>query len=82
MKTTIDIADSLFHRAKQVTRRQGITLKQLVDEGLEKTLRERDAAPPARIVPVVFKGKGLHPAFSGAAWPVVRDTIHRLGDST
>jgi hypothetical protein len=40
MKTTIDIADSLFAEAKIEAACRGTTLRALVEEGLERVLRE------------------------------------------
>jgi hypothetical protein len=53
VKTTIDIADDLISRAKLVQKREGITLRALVEDGLRLVL-DRDARRPKyRFVPVV-----------------------------
>jgi hypothetical protein len=53
MKTTIDIADDLISRARVVQKRDGVTLRTLVEDGLRLVL-DRDARRPKyRFVPVV-----------------------------
>ena len=39
MKTTIELPDVTFRRAKSIAARQGISLKQLVTEAIEENLR-------------------------------------------
>ena len=50
MKTTIDIADDLFLRSKQISKEQDVTLRELFSEGLAPEFKQaswaaiRDAA--------------------------------------
>jgi hypothetical protein len=50
MKTTLDIRDSTFRRAKTLAATKGITLKQLFTEALDDKLRQS-----------VRGGKGMEP---------------------
>jgi hypothetical protein len=45
VKTTIDIADPLFERARRLARERGTTLRALVEDGLRRVLDERGPAP-------------------------------------
>lgn len=66
MKTTIDIADYLLRRAKEVAKNEDLTLKQIVEEGLEMAMRAREKRDAYKAKPVVFRGKGLSPGFRQA----------------
>jgi len=76
MKTTIDIADDLLFRSKQVSKERGVTLRELLSEGLVYVLEKRSATPATRVQAVTFKGKGLAPEFKQAAWGVIRDAAY------
>lgn len=52
MKTTIDIADDLISRAKLVQKRDGVTLRSLVEDGLRLVLDREARRPKYRFVPV------------------------------
>jgi hypothetical protein len=49
MKTTVDISDPLFRAAKQAARRDGTTLRALVEQGLREVLARRGNRPPFRL---------------------------------
>ena len=54
MKTTIDIADDLIRRARLVQKREDITLRSLVEEGLRYVIdRHASATKKYRFKPVV-----------------------------
>lgn len=82
MKTTIDIADNLFRKAKQIARRDGVTLKSMIDEGLERILREREQARRREVRLVVFRGEGLSPEWKNRGWDDIRDEIHGLNQAS
>lgn len=69
MKTTIEIAHDLLRRAKATAQRESTTLRALVEEGLRWALARRERpSRPARIKPVVVKGKGLRPEAQHLSW--------------
>jgi hypothetical protein len=64
MKTTVDISDPLLEEAKVVARREGTTVRALVEEGLRRALAERSHKQEARGRVVTFRGRGLKPGVS------------------
>jgi hypothetical protein len=58
MKTTIDIADDVLERAKQLAAERKTTLKSLAEEGLRLIL-EQGVSNAVVIKPVVTGGNGL-----------------------
>ncbi len=70
MKTTIDIADDLVLRAKQLQQKQSRTLRSLVEEGLRLALdkheQERATVRPAKLV--VFHGTGMSEEAKAMGW--------------
>jgi hypothetical protein len=78
MKTTIEIADSLFAQAKEVAARDGTTLRALVEEGLRFVLgQRRSSREPFRLRKVTFGGRGLQPGIEEGDWDAIRDLVHR-----
>ena len=77
MKTTIEISDDLLSRAKQCGRRQGKTLRALVEDGLRQVLKRETRAETRRVKPVVFRQGGLSREFMDAPWTALRDEIYR-----
>lgn len=53
MKTTIDIADDLIDRARLIQKRDSVTLRALVEEGLRLVLDRQAAVKPYTFQPVV-----------------------------
>jgi hypothetical protein len=73
MKTTLDIADSLLRRAKQLAARRNITLKQVVEEALRQALQaETGRRIPQRLQTHTFGGRGLQPGLSWDVWNALR----------
>ena len=77
MKTTIELPDDLLNRCRAAARRDGATLKVLMEEGLRMALRARERAPikPVKLRP--FRGDGLTTEFRDAGWDRIRDESYR-----
>lgn len=73
VKTTIEIADELLHRARQQIRRQGGTLRALVEEGLRLALRASDAPPTSIELPVSKSKPGFSAEFAEESWSKIKD---------
>ena len=79
MKTTIEIADDVLTRAKRQARREGRTLREVVECALRQQLAAPDAHEGFRLKRHPFKGKGRQPGASEGDWQGVRDLIYRIG---
>ena len=76
MKTTVEIADHLFERARALAAEEGLTFRVLVEEGLMSVIetRRRAAAKPFRLRDGSFKGgRGLQP---GVGWADLTDLAY------
>jgi predicted component of type VI protein secretion system len=76
MKTTLDISDALLEKAKSVAAQDGVTLRSLVEQGLQNVLATRHGAKAFKLRDASVKGKGLNPEFADADWATVRDMIY------
>jgi hypothetical protein len=74
MKTTVEIPDSLFRQAKEYAARHGITIREVLELGLQSFLG--DTAPRGRrfrLKTITTKGEGL---VCDPDWSVVRSLIY------
>jgi len=76
MKTTIDIAEPLLTRAKQVAATEGVTLRELVEDGLRQVLEERERRPAFRLRQATFRGQGLQPDVAAGSWERLRELAY------
>lgn len=73
MKTTVEIADSLFEQAKAVAASRGVPLRQLVEDGLRAAIGQEREPRKFRLRNGSFGGRGLRDPL---AWPAVRGRIY------
>jgi hypothetical protein len=61
VKTTVDIADPLFEEAKRESERTGVTLRELIELGLQRELERRRQVKPFRLRDASVTGTGVAP---------------------
>jgi hypothetical protein len=77
MKTTVEIAEDLFTRTREVALREGTTLRNLIEEGLRIALARREQRTSSYQWPdLSVSGEGLAPEVGEGAWEPLRDRIY------
>jgi len=77
MKTTIDIADSLLTRAKEIAHRDKTTLRALVEQGLDTVMQQRAQPKKNKFKMITFNGGTPTKEFQNVPWDQIRDEIYR-----
>lgn len=80
MKTTVEISDDLFKRSQQLAKREGTTLRAVLEEGLRLALKSRQSRQPVEFRFPTFGQGGLNEEFRDAPWESMRDAIYRDTD--
>lgn len=75
MKTTVEIAEDLFARTREVAQREGTTLRALIEEGLRVVLAQREQKSSYQWPDLSVGGEGLTPGVEEGAWEPLRDQI-------
>lgn len=77
MKTTIEIADSLFAEARELAAARNTTLRALVEAGLRHVLQEQLARrAPFQLWRASFKGRGLRSELQGQPFDRLREPAY------
>jgi len=74
VKTTVEMPDSLFAEAKALANRRGITLRQLMEEGLRAAIAQhRGRSARFQLRDGSFSGEGPNPELG---WTEIRRMIY------
>lgn len=76
MKTTIELPEALFAKAKRHARKHKTTLKALIEQGLRQVLASKTDTAAFKLRDASVSGKGLNPEYRDAGWEQVRDAIY------
>jgi hypothetical protein len=76
VKTTIEIADDLFERARQLAQKEKTTFREITERGLRLVLNEKQRTK--RLPPLyTVAGSGLTDEFKNLRWDAIRDEVYR-----
>lgn len=81
MKTTVEIPDAILSAARDLARREGTTVKALIERGLRRELTEAEKAPEFRLRRASFGGKGLRTDNPDVRWDRLRELAYDASDS-
>ena len=76
MKTTIDIANDLAVRAKELAAKRRTTFRAVVEEGLRMVLEGDRIATQYRLPDKSVQGRGLHREFRTKPWSDILETSY------
>jgi predicted transcriptional regulator len=78
MKTTIEINDALFHRAKQLATQRRTTLRSVIESALRQFLDPRESGSQAsfRLRRHSFRGRGLQAGLTEQDWAAIRERAY------
>ena len=63
MKTSLELSEGLFRRAKSLARKRGTTLRALIEDGLRRVLSEGEVQRNVNPKVLTFGGEGLADGF-------------------
>lgn len=76
MKTTVHISDGLLEQAKRLASKRSLTLRELVEEGLRRVLREAREPDTFALRDARVGGQGLQPELRDSSWDRIRDMVY------
>jgi len=72
VRISIKIPDSLWKEARRVAFRDGVTVRELVEQGLRQVLQQRNRPARFKLRNASFKGKGLSAYGKKSGWERLR----------
>lgn len=75
MKTTVEIADATLEEARGIASREGITLRDLVEEGLRRAIQQRKTKR-FRLRRATYRGKGVQPGVTEGDWEKMVEWVY------
>jgi hypothetical protein len=72
MKTTVEISTFLLRAAQQVAKRDGTSVRALVEHGLRLALAERGEIVPFKLRDASVDGDGVQCCMDGLSWEAQR----------
>lgn len=76
MKTTIELADDLTAKAKELATQRGITLRAVIEEGIRMAIREDQNKPDFELQDASVNGNGLQKEFQNKSWTDIREAAY------
>jgi hypothetical protein len=76
MRTSFDLPDALFAKAKRLAQARGTTLRELTIEGLEAVLDRHRRRAPFRLRDASYGGGGLIDGLDETDWDRIRDLAY------
>ena len=76
MKTTIEVSDALMIEAKTLAQAHNTTLRALIEQGLEKVVRDLRQLKVFKLEDGSVSGLGLQPGQEALTWNEVRDMVY------
>ena len=76
MKTTVEISDDLAAEARQVAKREGTTLRAVIEQGIRLKVEQSNRTQGYKLPDRSVQGRGLKPEFRHKSWEEIRATAH------
>ena len=76
MKTTVELADDLFNRARAHAAKEGTSLRALVERGLHGVLDADEKSVRFQLQDASVGGRGLRTELQGADWHRIREAVY------